>query len=170
MVVYRAVWDREVTYADRSIPQSVDVSAFRLLDSFDVGNQISEEAHIYSLTRPGATVERAFYTEERVVIRDEARTSTGVEKFTVRSEVGRPLIIVKRYDAAVGGSMNVYVNDAFVGEWHLAERRFFFGEDTFRVAPRLITDTTTELRFEHIQKPGTTLHSFYYWVYTAEGQ
>ena len=135
-----------------------------------MGNQTQEEAHFYSLTQPSALVERIFHMDREngtsVDVKDEARTSTGSEEFIVKSQPGRPLIIIKRYDAAVGGAMNVYVNNIFVGEWELAPRDFVFGEDTFHIGPEQITDTTTRLRFEYLKRPATSLNSFYYWIYT----
>ena len=60
LVVYGARWDLALTLADKSVPYTVDLSGFRLLDSLDVGDQVSEEAHIYSFTEAGPTVERTF--------------------------------------------------------------------------------------------------------------
>ena len=171
LVVYRTDWDRPINLADKALPHTIDTSGLRLLDSLDVGVPAQEEAHFYSLSQPGSLVERIFHVAQyggsRVAIRDEARTTTGFEEFVTRSEPGQPLIIAKRYDAAVGGSVAVYVDGNFVGDWHLAPREFVFGEDTFRVGRELITGTTTVLRFQHLQRPGAALNSFYYWVYTV---
>ena len=170
LVVYQADWDRPVQFADKGVPQTVDVSQLRLLDSLDVGHQTQEEAHFYALSQPSTVVERIFHIAKEegvgVNIKDEARTSTGVEQFVVKSVPGRPLIVVKRYDAAVGGALAVYVDNQFVGDWELAVRDFVFGEDTFLIAAQLVIDATTELRFEHLPNPNTTLNSFYYWIYT----
>jgi hypothetical protein len=171
-VLYRAHWDRPVSFADKSIPYTIDTSGLRLLDSLDVGVPGQEESRFYSLAQPGGLVERIFHVTQdagsRVAIRDQGRTTTGSEEFVIRSEPGRPLIIAKRYDAAVGGAMAVYVDGSFVGEWRLAPREFVFGEDTFRVGREFITGPTAHLRFQHLPGSGGNLNSFYYWVYTTE--
>lgn len=172
LVVYHANWDLPVHFSDKSVPHTINTTGLRLLDSLDVGNQAQEESHFYALTRPGSVVDRAFNIANTgggdIIIKDDARTATGSEEFLVKSEINQPLIIAKRYDAAVGGSIAVYVDDRFVGDWQLPSRGFVFGEDTFRVDPEFISNTTTRLRFEYIPSPGTTLNSFYYWTYTSE--
>ncbi|MCH8897430.1 MAG: hypothetical protein IIC33_03955 [Chloroflexi bacterium] len=171
LVVYQVSWDRVVTLADKTIPHTLDVSGLVLIDFLDVGNQAQEEAHFYALDQPSTLVERVFHIAKEqgqgIDIKDDARTSTGSEEFVVKSQPGRPLILAKRYDAAVGGSVAVYVEDKFVGDWDLAPRDFVFGEDTFHIGPEVITGTTTKLRFEYLMRPGTNLNSFYYWIYTS---
>ncbi len=171
LVVYQVNWDRAVILADKTLPHTLDVSDLVLIDFLDVGDQAQEEAHFYALDQPSTLVERVFHIAreegQSIDIKDDARTSTGSEEFVVKSQPGRPLILAKRYDAAIGGSVVVYVEDKFVGDWDLAPREFVFGEDTIHIGREVITGTTTKLRFEYLIRPGTNLNSFYYCVYAS---
>jgi len=174
---YRADWISQIVYADNSVPHQIDIRALGMvvIDEIDPGNaeapaHASEEAHAYELVGGGVTVERQFRTVEETTLRDEARTFTVAEAFTVKSIVGERLIIAKRYDAAMVGRLRVFADDQEVGEWELEPRDYFFGEDTFVVPASFITRATTDLRVEVIPLPGRpTADSFYYWLLVDEG-
>jgi len=176
MAGYRAEWTAEIVRADSTSPQQVDFRALgmRIIDQIDAGNteapaHASEEAHAYELTGGGVTTEREFRIAEDTTLRDEARTFTGAEQFTVKSIAGEKLIVIKRYDANVVGSLRVFADDEEVGEWQLAPRDYFFGEDIFVVPASFITRATTDLRFEVIPVPGrNTADTFYYWILVDE--
>jgi hypothetical protein len=171
MVVYQALWDREVTLADDSIPHITHIAGLVLLDTVDVGQPASEDGHLYRAAPPAAPVERVSRLRTRsgseINLRDDGRTTTGREELVVRSQPGQPLIVVKRYDAALAGDMNVYADGLLVGQWRPPVQGYVFGEDTFRIAATHVTGSTTRLRFEHIAQADSRLTSFHYWVYTT---
>ena len=61
LVIYRINWELQINLADKTVPQTLDVSDLILIDHLDVGDQAQEEAHFYSLSQPGALVERVFH-------------------------------------------------------------------------------------------------------------
>ena len=176
MGVYHADWTEEVVYADKSVSHQVDVGALgmAIIDRIDPGSteapaRESEEAHDYRLTGEGATVEQKFRIGEDVTLRDEARTFTASEEFTVESVPGERLIVLKRYDAAMVGKLRVFADDEEVGEWEPESGDYFFDEDIFVVPASFITRNKTDLRFEVIPVPGRpTANSFYYWILVDE--
>lgn len=77
MVVYQAVWEREVALADNSSPRTADIAGLELLDSVDVGLATSEERHLYRSVPPADLAARVFRiktrTGEEVNLQDEGR-------------------------------------------------------------------------------------------------
>ncbi len=171
MVVYEAMWDREVVLADNSIPHTANIAGLLLLDSVDVGQPISEERHLYRTTPAAEGVERTSRLKTRsgeaIDLRDEGRSTSGSEELVMRSQPGRPIVLVKRYDAGLAGAMNVYAEGVLVGEWRLPPQQYVLGEDTFRIPPDYVTGRATTLRLEHLPQAGGSLTSFQYWVYTT---
>jgi len=173
---YEADWTREVVYSDNSTLFQKDIEALglRVIDEIDTGDTeaedaVSEETHDYRLVGAGATVVREFRTLTDEILRDEARTFTGSEEFTVKSVAGERLIVMKRYDAATRSRLRVFANDDEVGEWELEPGDFFFGEATFELPASFITGSRTKLRFEVIATPAKPVaDSFYYWILVDE--
>ena len=113
----------------------------------------------------GAVVERVFRTVFDGNIKDEATTFSVSEEFTVRSVPDQILIVAKRYDAALRGTLRVFANGVEVGEWKLAEQEFFFGVDSYDIPGSFIVGDSTILKFEVIPEPGhTTGNSFMWWI------
>ncbi|MBN4074222.1 hypothetical protein JYT27_00175 [bacterium AH-315-D21] len=146
-----------------------------VIDIVDAGNgaaiaAYSESAHAYKLEGAGAVVERSFRTVQSGIIKDEATTFSISEQFTVKSLPGELLIVAKRYDAALLGTLRVFANGAEVGEWSLSDKDFFFGVDTFDIPASFITGDSTVLRFDVVPLPGRlTSNSFMWWI-MVEGQ
>lgn len=172
MRAYKADYQTEIVYEDAKKPLNEEIlkREVAVIDLIDPGNgsalaQYSESAHAYKLEGAGANVERTFRTVTDGNIRDEATTFSGYEQFTAKSVPGEILIVAKRYDAALRGSLRVFADDLEVGDWVLSEQDFFFGVDTFDIPGAFITDDQTVLRFEVIPSPGhTTGNSFMWWI------
>ncbi|MEX0762940.1 MAG: hypothetical protein WD208_00150 [Dehalococcoidia bacterium] len=171
---YQADWEREVVYEDHRVPWQLDFAAMGLvvIDRLDPGNpsaplEESEINHAYQLEGQGATVDRVFRTGDQTAIRDDARTFSVSEEFTVNSVPGQSLFIARRYDAATRGTINVFADNNEIGRWNLAQNEFFFGEDIFEIPGAIITSDKTSLRFEAVQTMGdASASSFYYWILT----
>ena len=172
MRVYAADYETTIAFVDSTIPLDDDLLKrdVAVIDIVDVGNgaampAYSESAHAYRLEGAGAVVERSFRTQLSGFIQDEATTFTGAEQFTVKSVPGALLVVAKRYDAAIRGTLIVFANGAEVGEWVLAENDFFFGVDSFDIPGTFIVGDSTVLRFEVVPLPGqTTGNSFMWWI------
>ena len=111
-------------------------------------------------------VERSFRTVQSGIINDQATTFSGSEQFTVTSVPGELLIVAKRYDAALRGTLKVFADGAEVGDWKLSDKDFFFGVDSFDIPGTFVTSEKTILRFEVVPLPGqTTGNSFMWWIF-----
>jgi len=77
----------------------------------------------------------------------------------------RDLIVAKRYDAAIRGTVRVYVDGVFIGEWEFPERQFQFGEDLFIVPASFITEEQTRITFEFVPGSSIDINSLYYSVF-----
>jgi hypothetical protein len=173
MVVYSADYDEAVVFVDSTIPVDDDLldRDISVIDVVDPGNgdsnaRYSEAAHAYKLEGASAVVERSFRSVLSGIVNDKATTFSISEEFTVNSAADEILIIAKRYDAAIGGAVRVFVNDVEVGVWDLADKDFFFGVDSFDIPAQFITSNKTILRFDLIPEPGiTTGNSFMWWIF-----
>ncbi|MCZ6538978.1 MAG: hypothetical protein O6922_04030 [Chloroflexi bacterium] len=169
---YAADYETEIQFVDPTNPLDEDLFKrdVAVIDIIDAGNgaaipAYSESAHAYRLEGAGAVVERSFRTVELEIISDEATTFSIAEQFTVKSVPGELLIVAKRYDAALRGTLRVFANGLEVGEWVLADKDFFFGVDSFDIPGSFIDGDTTVLRFEVVPRPGlTTGNSFMWWI------
>lgn len=172
MRAYEADYDTAIVFVDSTDPLDSDLLKrdIAIIDIIDVGNgaaisAYSEAAHAYKLEGAGAVVERSFRTVLSGVIRDEATTFTVAEQFTVKSVPGELLVVAKRYDAALRGTLRVFANGAEVGEWVLSAKDFFFGVDSFDIPGSFITSDTTIMRFEVVPLPGhESGNSFMWWI------
>ena len=172
MRAYAADYETEVVFVDATNPLDNDLLKrnIAVIDIIDVGNgaaisAYSEAAHAYKLEGAGAVVERSFKTIQSGIIRDEATTFSIAEQFTVKSIPGELLIVAKRYDAALRGTLKVFANGAEVGDWTLSDKDFFFGVDSFDIPATFIVGDSTILRFEVVPLPGqTTGNSFMWWI------
>ncbi len=171
LAVFKTDW--EVTEAPRDRVHGPSLAGLRLVDSLDVGDAQAELDHGWEMSPLVHTVERAFRVGPDTALRDDARITTGYEQFRVRAVPGKPLVIVKRYDAGVRGSMRVFVDERSVAVWHLPAQPYFFGEDQFTIPAAFITADAVVLRFDHIPdrnpRRRTSMNSFYYWVLVPEG-
>jgi hypothetical protein len=173
MRAYAADYKSEVIYADSTAPVDNDLlkREISVIDIIDAGNgaaipAYSEAAHAYKLQGEGSVVERSFRTIQSGIIKDQATTFSVSEQFTVTSVPGELLVVAKRYDAALRGTVKVFANDAEVGEWKLSDKDFFFGVDSFDIPGTFITSEKTVLRFEVVPLPGqTTGNSFMWWIF-----
>lgn len=172
MRAYAADYESEVIYADSTRPIDNDLlnREVSVIDIVDPGNgsaipAYSEAAHAYKLEGGGSVVERSFRTIQSRIINDQATTFSGSEQFTVNSVPGELLVIAKRYDAALRGTLKVFADGAEVGEWKLSDKDFFFGVDSFDIPGTFITSNRTVLRFDVVPLPGqTTGNSFMWWI------
>ena len=172
MRAYAADYETETIFVDSTIPLDADLLKrnIAIIDVIDPGNgaaiaAYSESAHAYKLEGAGAVVERSFKTVRSGIIKDEATTFSIAEQFTVKSVPGELLVVAKRYDAALLGTLRVFANGAEVGEWALSDKDFFFGVDSFDIPASFITGDSTILRFEVVPIPGrTTGNSFMWWI------
>ncbi|MEE8046162.1 MAG: hypothetical protein V3T49_04915 [Dehalococcoidia bacterium] len=172
MRAYQADYDTAIVFVDSTLPVDDDLLKrdVAVIDVLDVGNgaalaEYSEAAHAYKLEGGGSVVERQFKTVFSGNIKDEATTFSGSEQFTAKSVAGELLIVAKRYDAALRGTLKVFADGAEVGIWTLAEQDFFFGVDSFDIPASFITRDKTILRFEVVPTPGhDTGNSFMWWI------
>jgi len=172
MRAYEADYVTEIEFADSLAAYDDDLLRRNIsaIDIIDVGNaaaipEYSEAAHSYKLEGGGSVVERSFRTVQSGIVKDEAATFTISEQFTVESIPAELLVVAKRYDAALRGVLNVFVNGVFAGEWELDDRDFFFGVDSFDIPGELITSDRTTLRFEVVPQQGRDVgNSFMWWI------
>lgn len=172
MRAYEADYETEIIYVDSILPVNEELFKrdISVIDIIDAGNgdavaKYSEAAHAYKLNGAGGVVDRQFRTVFTGTIQDEATTFSGYEQFTARSVPGEVLIVAKRYDAALRGTLRVFADDVEVGIWELADQDFFFGVDAFDIPGSFITGDQTALRFEVVPTPGhTTGNSFMWWI------
>ncbi len=173
MRAYAADYESEVVFADSTAPVDNDLlkREISVIDIVDPGNgaaipTYSEAAHAYKLQGGGSVVERSFRTVQSGIIKDQATTYSGSEEFTVKSVPGELLVVAKRYDAALRGTLKVFADGAEVGDWKLSDKDFFFGVDSFDIPASFITSDRTTLRFEVVPLPGqTTGNSFMWWIF-----
>lgn len=172
MRAYQADYVTDVVYAQVEVPLDDDLlnRDVAVIDIVDAGNggaipAYSEAAHAYKLVGAGAVVERSFKTVFSGTIKDEATTFSGSEEFTVKSVPGELLVVAKRYDAALRGTLKVFANGVEIGDWVLADKDFFFGVDSFDIPASAVTGDKTILRFDVVPTPGhTTGNSFMWWI------
>ena len=143
---------------------------FTIIDTLDTGNGFapagaSEAEHGYGIDGERTDSEISANVRDGFTLTDDARIFRFAEEFSVTSQSGTPLVIVKRYDASVAGSVRVLIDGADAGEWNLPSERSFFGESAFAIPGELVTQNRVTLRFEVI--PGQTAiagSSFFYWI------
>jgi len=172
MRAYEADYETEIEYVASINPANEELLKrdIAVIDIVDAGNgnavaKYSESAHAYKLEGDGGVVERVFRTVFTGNIQDEATTFSGFEQFTVNSVPGELLVVAKRYDAALRGTLKVFANEQEVGTWELADQDFFFGVDSFDIPASFITGDKTVLRFEVVPLPGrVTGNSFMWWI------
>jgi hypothetical protein len=172
MRAYEADYESEIEFADATSPIVDDILKrdVAVIDIVDPGNgaavaQYSESAHAYKLEGAGAVVDRVFRTVSTGNIKDQATTFSISEQFTVNSVPDQLLIVAKRYDAALRGTLKVFADGVEVGDWELAEQDFFFGVDSFDIPGSFITGDKTILTFEVVPEPGhDTGNSFMWWI------
>ncbi|MDA1279382.1 MAG: hypothetical protein O3B95_04995 [Chloroflexi bacterium] len=174
--VYRADYDSKPVFVNSLIPLDKNLLKrdVAVIDIIDTGNgaaasEFSEPAHAYRLVGAGAVVERSFKTLASEIIRDEATTYTESETFTVNSSPGELLIVSKRYDAAIGGTLKVFADDVEVGDWVLSSKEFFFGVDSFDIPGSFIRGDTTILRFEVVPTGSNSSGNSFMWWIMVEG-
>jgi len=165
MVVYETHWNPQVSKKESWY--QIDSEGMELIDSLDVGDPADEVSHDYSITGEKPPFARKFKTTVDVTLLDDGRAYTGEESFAVASIPGRDLIVVKRYDAVIRGTVRVYVDGVFVGEWEFPERQFQFGEDLFVVPVRFITEERTRITFEFVSGSSIDINSFHYWIFVS---
>lgn len=163
MVVYETNWNPQVSKKESWY--QIDTEGMELIDSLDVGDPRDEVSHDYSITGEKPPFARTFKTAADVTLLDDGRAHTGEESFTVASIPRRDLIVAKRYDAVIRGTVRVYVDGVFVGEWEFPERRFQFGEDLYIVPADFIIDEQTRITFEFVPGNSIDINSFHYWIF-----
>jgi hypothetical protein len=168
--IYGPANTTDEVFANRSEMLVFDSSGLDLIDMIDPGNlsapdEINESSHSYRLEGVSSTSDDTYRSAEAVTVSDDARVFSVAEEFTVNSRPGRTLVVVKRYDAAIGGSLNVFANGSEAGAWDLPVRPFFFGESAFEVPAELITGEKTTLRFEVVPTGSASAgNSYFIWV------
>jgi hypothetical protein len=175
---WSADYTSSVEPSDPGVPYQVSPEGLGavVIDRIDVGNanaeaSQSEAAHKYRLEGQGGNVSRTFKIDAAgTTVKDDARTFSVAEEFWVKSVPDARLVIAKRYDAQLVVTYRVFVNQVLVGTWTPADNpSFFFGEDTFVIAPEFIESNQTRLRFEVVEGPaGRAGNTFYYWIMTDE--
>lgn len=151
-----------------------DSTGLVLLDIIDVGNitaepGTSEVEHDYAAESLLSNVKRYLRASDTVSVEDDARVFSVAEEITVASVPGKPLTVVKRYDAATGGMVRVFADGHEIGEWELPRREFFFGESSFTIPADFVSQDRTRLRFEVIPtRLAVAGVSYFYWILTPE--
>jgi hypothetical protein len=141
-----------------------------VIDTLDVGNanalpEATEAVHEYVLQGLSSPVNRQFRVDDNTVLNENAKTFTIAEEFKVGAKEGQRLLIAKRYDAAVGQDLQVFVDGEDAGIWKLPKRDFFFGEELYVIPPELITANRVEIRFEFTPADKSPAgNSFFFWI------
>lgn len=164
--VLRMSWD--APFSEKSLPQTLPTHNLRLLDSLDLGDPGAEREHNYSAAQNRILPPTPFKVSAERAVRDEGRVQRapgGRDTFAVRSTSGKDLILAARYDAFLGGVLQVYANDTLVGEWRLRESQFAFGEDTFIIPARFVTAESTRLTLEYVASARGEIAIYYYWTF-----
>ena len=141
-----------------------------MIDTIDVGNpdadkESSEASHEYQLEGSNVTVSRIFRVSDEATLEEDARTFTIAEEFRVRARQGERLILAKRYDAAIGQSLRVFIDGQEIGVWDLPKKDFFFGEEFFEIPAEFVAANQVKVRLVFVpDQPGAVADSFFYWV------
>ena len=166
MVVYKTNWTPN--YNNKSKLYQTSTNNLFLLDSIDVGRQTEEREHNYTVFGHKGVIERSFKTLNDVIINDEGQVYTDTESFTVTSRPGTSLIIVKRYDSIVLGTVKVFVDGSYIGNWNFSPGKYQFHEDMYTIPAEYIVNNQTRLDFNFVLGSSVDINSFYYWFFIPE--
>ena len=154
-----------------------------LLDSLDVGDLEDERAHGYrtvgrlpTIAEPKSIVTTAHYEEENSFsLSESGRRHSGWEEFTVKSEAGRPLVMVSRskLNPEAEQRLLVLANGREVqvpegnGLWEERnERRGQWQEYEYTIPAEYVTSERTVVRIDSTFDPGGQgFASYRYWFY-----
>ena len=144
---------------------------------FDVGKPLSELAVNYASSNSLPVVNSWRYEgDDDVVITDEGRICTGASSFSVPiGSRNMGLLIRRRTDAFPGRQrVNVFVDDALVGDWYSPDCTFSnqnkrWVDTEFRVSPEFTAGkTSVTIRLERDLAGADHWTEYYYWVYGFE--
>ena len=141
-----------------------------MLDAVDIGNPASEADHAYQHSPEAITRTMVYKVSAGTPITDDGWVQPvgAADMFSVTSVPEQEMLVALRYDADLGGTIRVFADDTYVGEWPLPPSDYIFGEDMFTIPGSFVESDSTILRFEFAAAPRGTVVTAYYWIYQAQ--
>ncbi len=172
--IYRPDW----TAADRAVSPQVlptmlpDFSGMELVDSIDVADLDSEQAHEYQWREVHApngfpTEYYQFDTIGCLVdcsVMDGGRLINGEESFTLHTQAGEALILITRLHPEYEGTFDLYANDQLVGTRVIPALPGAWLEVPTLIPAALVTDATRIRIVPHVLKSQDYM-PYYHWAY-----
>jgi hypothetical protein len=145
---------------------------FRLVDSLNVGDILSEKAHAYTWSNSRAPegfptdVLEATYLDcvENCLLRDGGRRINGEERFTVAVTPGEDVLLITRVNPMHRVEYNVYADGEFVGTRFLPQERGRWLEVPTLIPAELVKDELLTIRIKINSDTGDYL-PYYHLIY-----
>lgn len=147
-----------------------------LVDTLDVADLVSEEAHDYHWSNSGepsgfpSDVRKLVYrADPSVELADGGRLMTGSESFVVASHPGETLLLVGRFHQTSDMVLRVTINEHDAGLWKLPAIPGEWLESAFPVSANLISGDRTSVKIAVEEMldptPQARFSPYYYWIY-----
>ncbi|MEO8287770.1 MAG: hypothetical protein ABI670_15185 [Chloroflexota bacterium] len=173
-VLYKINW--EYALLNPTLPYLMH-TADDPLDSLNVGDTGDEARHDYkiegrqpSISEQKSILTTSSYDENGVSLTESGRRHSGWEQFTLKSEPGKPLVLVSRsiLNPDADQRLLVMANGREVGLWEVHNSRAHNWQEYEYVIPaNFITSDHTTIRIDATFDPGGPgFASYRYWSYT----
>ncbi len=180
----QCVWRADWSAAQRAgHPQQPDILArtegLTLVDALDMADLQNEAAHGLlwwnQVRRPGYATEAqqlAYHVGPAEEVLDGGRLVTGGMTFSLRSDAGRPLVLVARLHAREQGAMRVTTDGVDLGRWAYPALPGEWLETLFVVPATSVTGAKTEvtLRAEPDVPGFQHLAIYHLWAFQGDAQ
>jgi hypothetical protein len=164
-------------YRETSLQTSIQpyLKNFKLVDSINVADVISEHEHDYTWSSVRAPdgfptdVYEIPYMDcaEHCLLRDGGRRINGGEEFTVSVTPGQAVILVTRVNAMHRVEYNVYANEQFVGTRFIPQERGRWFEIPTLIPAELVTSDKLTIRTKVNSEQGDYL-PYYHLIYQGD--
>lgn len=153
------------------------LAGFRLVDSINVADVVSEKAHDYTWSNVRAPegfptdLLEATYIDciENCLLRDGGRRINGEEQFTVAVIPGEDVLLVTRVNPMNRAEYNVYADGEFVGTRFLPQERGRWLEVPTLISASIIQDSRLTIRIKMNSTEGDYL-PYYHLIYQGKYQ
>ncbi len=150
---------------------------FRLVDSINVGDVLSEKEHQYSWSNERAPegfptdVLEATYLDcrDNCLLRDGGRRINGEESFTITVTPGEDVLLITRVNPMNRVEYNVYANEQFVGTRFVPQERGRWLEVPTLIPATMIKATELTIRIKMNSSEGDYL-PYYHLIYQGRYQ
>lgn|GEM_PF-7026876 len=146
-------------------PQEVSLI---LVDSVDVGSNVSEMSHSYAVDGQVSLGSHKTTYQNGTVIEDDYRSFKNYESFIVSSIPKRGLVIVRRVKCPSEQNVRAYLHGTLLGlmEANCKNTDDMWKDIQIEAPVRLIEGSKVGLMF--VSDKGEVVESYYYWFYSAE--